>query len=73
MDILRNIAILVFLGFLIYYGIFLSMKTIDVKTAALRFPWGIIYLSAPASAVFMVIHTIELILYDIQMLFSEKK
>jgi len=71
LDILRNIAILVFLGFLIYYGIFLAMKTIDVRTAALRLPWGIIYFSAPTSAVFMVIHTIKLILNDIQMLFQE--
>lgn len=71
LDILRNIAILVFLGFLIYYGIFLAMKTIGVRTAALGLPWGIIYFSAPTSAVFMVIHTIKLILQDIHMLFPE--
>jgi TRAP-type C4-dicarboxylate transport system permease small subunit len=58
-------AILGFLGFLIYYGIFLTSKTIDVRTAALSLPWGLVYLSAPACAVLMVIHTIKLIVDDI--------
>ena len=71
LDIFRNMAILVFLGFLIYYGIFLAMKTIGVKTAALRLPWGIIYFSAPTSAVLMVIHIIKVILHDIHMLFQK--
>jgi len=72
-NILRNMAVLVFLGFLTYYGTFLTIKTIDVRTAALSLPWGLIYLSAPASAVLMAIHTIELIVRDVQMLSQKKR
>jgi len=73
LGILRNIGILIFLGYLIYYGIFLSIKTMDVRTAALALPWGLVYLSAPACAVFMSIHTVKLVLNDIQILFEKKR
>jgi len=73
LGIFRNIGILVFLGYLIYYGIFLSMKTMDVRTAALALPWGLVYLSAPACAVLMSIHTVKLVLNDIQILFEKKR
>lgn len=65
LNILRNMAILVFLGYLIYYGIFLTSKTIDVRTAALGLPWGLVYLSAPVCAVLMAVHSIKLIADDI--------
>jgi TRAP-type C4-dicarboxylate transport system permease small subunit len=64
-DIIRNIFITGFLFVLTYYGIFLTLKTMNVISAATRLPWGLIYISLPVGSLLMIIHVIENILRDV--------
>ena len=63
LEIVVNGCITGFLCFVIYFGFFLVSKTMNIPTAAMEWPWGLIYLSAPAGAILMIItnsfHIIE--------------
>ena len=65
LEIVVNFFIIGFLCYVIYYGLFLVSKTLDIPTAAMEWPWGLIYLAAPFGAVLMLItsifHTIDAI------------
>ena len=65
LEIVVNFFIIGFLCYVIYYGLFLVSKTLDIPTAAMEWPWGLIYLSAPFGAVLLLItsifHTIDAI------------
>lgn len=52
-------AILVFLGFMIGEGIVLTVATMDDKSAVLRMPVGISYLSLPVAGVLMMAYTLR--------------
>lgn len=65
LEIVVNFFIIGFLCYVIYYGLFLVSKTLDIPTAAMEWPWGLIYLSAPFGAILLLItsifHTIDAI------------
>lgn len=69
--IIVNICVIGFLIFVIYFGFFLVGKTMNVPTAAMEWPWGLIYLAAPAGAIAMVITTIFHIIEEFQKLSAE--
>jgi len=71
LEIIVNLCIIGFLGFLIYFGFFLVSKTMNVPTAAMEWPWGLIYLAAPVGAILMIITTIIHIIEEIQDLSAE--
>jgi TRAP-type C4-dicarboxylate transport system permease small subunit len=71
LEIIVNFCIIGFLGFLIYFGFFLVSKTMNVPTAAMEWPWGLIYLAAPVGAIVMIITTIFHIIEEIQKLSAE--
>jgi TRAP-type C4-dicarboxylate transport system permease small subunit len=52
-------AILVFLGFMIGEGIVLTAATMDDKSAVLRMPVGISYLSLPVAGLLMLAYTLR--------------
>jgi len=52
-------AILVFLGFMIGEGIVLTAATMDDKSAVLRMPVGISYLSLPVAGLLMLGYTLR--------------
>ncbi len=52
-------AIVVFLGFMIGEGIVLTAATMDDKSAVLRMPVGISYLSLPVSGLLMMAYTLR--------------
>jgi TRAP-type C4-dicarboxylate transport system permease small subunit len=52
-------AILVFLGFMIGEGIVLTAATMDDKSAVLRMPVGISYLSLPVAGLLMMAYTLR--------------
>ncbi len=52
-------AIVVFLGFMIGGGIVLTAATMDDKSAVLRMPVGISYLSLPVSGLLMMAYTLR--------------
>lgn len=52
-------AILLFLGFMIGEGIVLTVATMDDKSAVLRMPVGISYLSLPVSGLLMMAYTLR--------------
>ncbi len=52
-------AILVFLGFMIGEGIVLTAATMDDKSAVLRMPVGVSYLSLPVAGLLMLAYTLR--------------
>jgi TRAP-type C4-dicarboxylate transport system permease small subunit len=52
-------AILVFLGFMIWEGIVLTAATMDDKSAVLRMPVGISYVSLPVAGLLMLAYTLR--------------
>jgi TRAP-type C4-dicarboxylate transport system permease small subunit len=52
-------AILVFLGFMVGEGIVLTAATMDDKSAVLRMPVGISYLSLPVAGLLMMAYTLR--------------
>ena len=60
---LMGLVIIYFLIYLVYYGTYLTKKTMTIPTAAMNWPWGLIYLAAPIGGVLMLIpavgHTID--------------
>ena len=52
-------AIVVFLGFMIGEGIVLTAATMDDKSAVLRMPVGISYLSLPVAGLLMMAYTLR--------------
>jgi len=52
-------AILIFLGFMIGEGLVLTAATMDDKSAVLRMPVGISYLSLPVSGLLMTAYTLR--------------
>jgi TRAP-type C4-dicarboxylate transport system permease small subunit len=52
-------AILLFLGFMIGEGIVLTAATMDDKSAVLRMPVGITYLSLPVAGLLMMAYTLR--------------
>jgi len=52
-------AVLVFLGFMIGEGIVLTAATMDDKSAVLRMPVGISYLSLPVAGLLMMAYTLR--------------
>jgi TRAP-type transport system small permease protein len=52
-------AILVFLGFMIGEGVVLTAATMDDKSAVLRMPVGISYLSLPVAGLLMMAYTLR--------------
>ena len=47
-----------FLVYLVYFGIFLAKKTMNIPTAAMNWPWGLIYLAAPIGGILMLVSAI---------------
>jgi TRAP-type C4-dicarboxylate transport system permease small subunit len=68
LEILVDFCIIGFLGCVIYFGFFLVGKTMNIPTAAMEWPWGLIYLSAPFGAVLMIITNICHIIEGIKQL-----
>ena len=58
LEIIVNFAIIGFLCYVIYFGFYLVIKTMDIPTAAMEWPWGLIYLSAPVGAALIIFTTI---------------
>jgi TRAP-type C4-dicarboxylate transport system permease small subunit len=52
-------AILFFLGFMIWEGMVLTVATMDDKSAVLRMPVGISYLSLPIAGLLMTAYTLR--------------
>ncbi len=63
-----NLCIIGFLCCVIYFGFFLVGKTMNIPTAAMEWPWGLIYLSAPLAAILMMITNILYIIEGIKQL-----
>lgn len=57
----RQLAILLLLVVLIYYGILLSIKMNTVQTAAMEISWSYIYMALPAGSALLIITTLRLI------------
>ena len=68
LEIIVNLGIVGFLCYVIYFGFFLVSKTMTIPTAAMEWPWGLIYLSAPFGAVLMIITNIFYIIEGIKQL-----
>lgn len=68
LEVIVNCCIVGFLCFVIYFGFFLVSKTMSIPTAAMEWPWGLIYLSAPAGAILMIITNIFHIIEGIRRL-----
>jgi TRAP-type C4-dicarboxylate transport system permease small subunit len=68
LEICVNLSIIGFLGYVIYYGFFLVGKTMSIPTAAMEWPWGLIYLAAPAGAILMIITNIFYVIEGIKQL-----
>jgi C4-dicarboxylate transporter DctQ subunit len=68
LELLVNLSIIGFLGYVIYYGFFLVGKTMSIPTAAMEWPWGLIYLAAPAGAILMIITNIFYVIEGIKQL-----
>ena len=68
LEIIVNICIIGFLYYVIYFGFFLVGKTMNIPTAAMEWPWGLIYLSAPFGAVLMIITNIFYVIDGIKQL-----
>ena len=68
LEIIVNFCIIGFLCFVIYFGFFLVGKTMNIPTAAMEWPWGLIYLSAPFGAILMIITCIFSIIVGIKQL-----
>lgn len=73
LSILRGLCIIGFLVAVIYYGILLALKTWTIPTAAMEWPWGLIYLAAPLGATLMMLTTVYQILDDIRYLKQERQ
>ena len=58
LEIIVDLGIIGFLGFVVYYGFFLVNKTMSIPTAAMEWPWGLIYSAAPIGAILMIITNI---------------
>jgi TRAP-type C4-dicarboxylate transport system permease small subunit len=52
-------AILFFLGFMIWEGVVLTVATMDDKSAVLRMPVGVSYLSLPIAGLLMTAYTLR--------------
>lgn len=57
----RNLAVIGFLLVVIYNGTALAGRTMNVPSAALEWPWGLIYMAAPAGAALMIVNALRLI------------
>lgn len=73
LNILRGLFIIGFLVAIIYYGILLARKTWTIPTAAMEWPWGLIYLAAPLGATLMMLTTVFQIVDDIRYLTQERQ
>jgi TRAP-type transport system small permease protein len=73
LNILRGLCIMGFLAAIIYYGILLARKTMTIPTAAMEWPWGLIYLAAPLGAALMMLTTVFQIVDDIQYLTQDSQ
>ena len=71
LNILRGLCIIGFLVAIIYYGILLARKTMTIPTAAMEWPWGLIYLAAPLGAALMMLTTVFQIIDDVRYLNQE--
>jgi TRAP-type C4-dicarboxylate transport system permease small subunit len=57
----RQVAILLLLATLIYYGIALSVRMNTVHSAAMDISWAYIYMALPAGSLLLIITTCRLI------------
>jgi TRAP-type C4-dicarboxylate transport system permease small subunit len=57
----RQIAILLLLATLIYYGVALSIKMNTVHSAALDISWSYIYMALPVGSLLLILTTLRLI------------
>jgi TRAP-type C4-dicarboxylate transport system permease small subunit len=57
----RQVAILVLLAALIYYGIALSIRMNTVETAAMEISWTYIYMALPVGSLLLIVTTLRLI------------
>lgn len=57
----RQVAILILLAALIYYGIALSIKMNTVETAAMEISWTYIYMALPVGSLLLILTTLRLI------------
>jgi len=73
LNILRSLCIIGFLAAIIYYGILLARKTMTIPTAAMQWPWGLIYLAAPLGAVLMMLTSIFQMVDDIRYLTQKRQ
>ena len=58
-ELIQDVCILIFLGTLLYFGTYLTIRTMDIPTAALQWPWGLVYLSAPVGSACMIFKIIR--------------
>ena len=70
LEIMVNLGIVGFLCYVIYFGFFLVSKTMNIPTAAMEWPWGLIYMSAPIGAVLMIVTNIFYIIEGIKQLLA---
>lgn len=66
--VIVNLCIVGFLCFVIYFGFFLVNKTMSIPTAAMEWPWGLIYMAAPVGAILMIVTNIFHIIEGIKRL-----
>jgi TRAP-type C4-dicarboxylate transport system permease small subunit len=57
----REVAILILLVALIYYGVTLSFKMRTVYSAAMEISWSLIYMALPVGSLLLIISTLRLI------------
>jgi TRAP-type C4-dicarboxylate transport system permease small subunit len=53
--IIVKLGIIGFLLLVVYFGMYLVNKTMDIPTAAMEWPWGLVYLAAPVGSIFMIV------------------
>ena len=72
-DCLTGLFTIFFLGYLIFFGIFLARKTMNIPTAALSWSWGLIYLAAPIGGILMLVSAIGQTFDDLKKTISHAK
>jgi len=59
--LVRQVAILLLLATLIYYGVALSIRMRTVHTAAMDLSWAFIYMALPVGSLLLILTTLRLI------------
>ncbi|QTL99452.1 TRAP transporter small permease subunit [Iocasia frigidifontis] len=59
LEIINHLLVIYFFCIVIYYGVNLSVRTWTIPTAAMRWSWGLIYLSAPIGGILALINSVR--------------